>query len=154
MPGLQDGSRTLTPAQAAMGAFDDMPEECIMSAACYLAVSDLLTLACTCKRLRQLMSVSMRAYLPWCRKLHTLRVQQLMVGLMQDDSVWRKLAANKWGAAALVLYKGHASWMAYTKHRMCLKGTPPSPLALVQEAYADPWQHLVCCLLCRHYHAH
>ncbi len=51
-----------------MGAFDDLPEECIMSAACYLAVSDLLTLACTCKRLRQLMSVSTHAILPWCRK--------------------------------------------------------------------------------------
>ena len=25
----------------------------------------------------------------------------------------------------------------------------PSPLNLIQERFTDPWQHLVCCLLCR-----
>ena len=25
----------------------------------------------------------------------------------------------------------------------------PSPIQLGQEAFNDPWEHLVCCLLCR-----
>ncbi|KAK9833390.1 hypothetical protein WJX81_000936 [Elliptochloris bilobata] len=68
---------------------------------------------------------------------------------MQDDSVWRKLAEKKWGSATLALRKGSSTkWMAYAKHRMCLTTHPTSPLDLIQEGVTDPWQHLVCCLLC------
>jgi uncharacterized membrane protein YgcG len=41
-------------------------------------------------------------------------------------------------------------WRAFTVRRMNLR--PPlkrSPLDLGQERYPDPWQHVICCVLCR-----
>ena len=35
--------------------------------------------------------------------------------------MWRKLAENKWGSAALALRDGRPTcWAAYAKHRLCL----------------------------------
>ena len=43
---------------------------------------------------------------------------------------------------------GAASWRAYAARRMPARAILRSPLALLQERYADPWRHIVCCVLC------
>ncbi|KAK9810233.1 hypothetical protein WJX72_007033 [[Myrmecia] bisecta] len=104
----------------------DLPEECLLQTLSTLAVQDVLALACTCKQ--------------FARVTH-------------DDVLWKELAFAKWGQQVLELRQQPAEeseggWSAYCRHRMSFISHKPSPLALVQEQYADPWQHLVCCLLC------
>ena len=89
----------------------------------------------------------------------------------RDDAFWRALAERKWGQAvfpaaaklraARAAAAGDAAttppppnaddgwWKEYCARRMSLRTVPRSPLALLQEAHADPFEHVVACVLCR-----
>ncbi|KAG7670161.1 hypothetical protein Ndes2526A_g06494 [Nannochloris sp. 'desiccata'] len=71
--------------------------------------------------------------------------------LIKDDSLWKSLAVAKWGPAVETLAAQrvpNGGWLAYCSHRMNLTAAPKSPLDLGQEQFQDPWEHLVCCILC------
>ncbi len=70
---------------------------------------------------------------------------------LQDDSLWKSLALDKWGIAVETLSApivSEGGWLQYCADRMNLTAAPKSPLDLGQEQYPDPWEHLVCCILC------
>ncbi|KAK9811939.1 hypothetical protein WJX73_001110 [Symbiochloris irregularis] len=101
----------------------DLPEECFLHIASFLAVQDVCAAAATCRQLS--------AY-------------------VQDDSLWQRLAEAKWGSKVLEVTQEAPpeKWSTYCKHRMAFKSNKQSPFQLVQEQYSDPWQHLACCLMC------
>lgn len=69
----------------------------------------------------------------------------------QDDALWKELAERKWGARVQDLAAGSVpkgGWQAWCRHRMQSIHLPPSPLALIQEHFHDPWLHIAACLLC------
>ncbi|KAK9841644.1 hypothetical protein WJX74_009316 [Apatococcus lobatus] len=70
----------------------------------------------------------------------------------KDDFLWNQLAEAKWGSRVRQLAEKEGSarlgrWKEYCQHRMCLQDPRKSALNLIQEAYTDPWRHLVCCQL-------
>ncbi|BDA50661.1 probable methyl-CpG-binding domain protein 4 [Coccomyxa sp. Obi] len=76
-----------------------------------------------------------------------------MRSVAKEDTLWKQVAAAEWGREALELCEKNVSshqvtWFDFCRHRMCRRRIPWSPLHLVQERYNDPWQHIVCCLLC------
>lgn len=70
--------------------------------------------------------------------------------LVHDPTLWKSLALAKWGTAVVEWKKEEPrqGWENYCKRRMPILTIPRSPIGLLQENYSDPWQHLLCCLLC------
>eukprot|EP00884_Botryococcus_braunii_P016891 jgi/Botrbrau1/3886/Bobra.0183s0107.1 len=106
------------------GPLITLPTDVLISICSKLAVKDLLALACTCKNISE---------------------------VLKDDRMWREIAMKKWGCKVCELAKGRClenGWAPYCKHRLSFVTNVPSPLNLIQEDFSDPWEHLVCCLLC------
>eukprot|EP00878_Enallax_costatus_P016286 GHUV01017083.1.p1 GENE.GHUV01017083.1~~GHUV01017083.1.p1 ORF type:complete len:269 (+),score=61.79 GHUV01017083.1:739-1545(+) len=120
-----------------------LPSECILNILKHVGVADVIaTGGC-------------------CRVLQTI---------IKDDKFWQDLSEAKWGQAVTQLkplaeictlaheeptpavgqadFNESLSWFTYASKRMCLKSIRSSPLSLIQEDYPDPWQHIICCVLC------
>lgn len=70
--------------------------------------------------------------------------------LVRDPALWKNLAVTRWGRAVVDLKRQQPrqGWEKYCKRRMPIRTIVRSPIGLLQENYSDPWQHLLCCLLC------
>mmetsp|Transcript_69 Transcript_69/g.238 ORF Transcript_69/g.238 Transcript_69/m.238 type:complete len:278 (-) Transcript_69:214-1047(-) len=99
-----------------------LPRELLCHVLAHISVPDLLRLGCVDKEL----SI-----------------------LTKDASMWQQIAVAKWGPLVTILRaQVETDWAAYCKRRMSLRTIKRSPYLLGQEEFPDPWQHLVCCLLC------
>ncbi|CAL8465066.1 g4601 [Coccomyxa elongata] len=106
--------------------FPSLPLETCLVIFAKLDVNSLINMAATCRGMRV---------------------------VAKENSLWKQIAAAKWGREALALCEKNVAsnqitWFEFCKHRLCLLRSPRSPLNLVQEVYIDPWQHIVSCLLC------
>lgn len=100
-----------------------LPRECVLLVLSHLQVKDLCAVEAVNKAHRE---------------------------LVHDPTLWKSLALAKWGTAVVELKKEEPrqGWEGYCKRRMPVRTIPRSPIGLLQENYSDPWQHLLCCLLC------
>mmetsp|Transcript_31193 Transcript_31193/g.80080 ORF Transcript_31193/g.80080 Transcript_31193/m.80080 type:complete len:282 (-) Transcript_31193:32-877(-) len=102
------------------GRLQALPDEVLVRLMGGLPVQSLICLQATCKELGQ---------------------------LTRSDSLWKKVAVGKWGDLASE-QSAAGTWFEYCRARLSFRAVAPSPFALIQERYVDPWQHLVCCLCC------
>ncbi|KAF8072716.1 Mbd4 [Scenedesmus sp. PABB004] len=146
----------------------DLPRECALAVVGRLSVVDALAVGACCSGAH---GPRLSAPVPPAAAVASLRppprtpartappAPAALRAVVADDGLWRALAEAKWGPAvhelkpladAALAERGGAApgWQAYCCARLELRSIPQSPLSLLQERYADPWQHIVCCVLC------
>eukprot|EP00879_Flechtneria_rotunda_P004409 GHRR01004660.1.p1 GENE.GHRR01004660.1~~GHRR01004660.1.p1 ORF type:complete len:356 (+),score=111.42 GHRR01004660.1:701-1768(+) len=154
----------------------DLPAECTLAVLKVLGVADVLATGTCCKALHHLISDdkvwSELAEVKWGRAVRALkphgaqhRQRTVTAQLINEgpaaspthSSPLQQMAKpnSKTNSTCAVVPSEAASvvscsecWKTYCCKRMSLKSIRRSPLSLLQESYPDPWQHIICCVLC------